>query len=163
MRFFTCNCLHSGAQNKFLSSFLPARPSLPASHSAHTGPINAKKIHKAISINAYIHTSIGATQEIPELHVGSQYAETRSTAKSWMSVHSSPLSLHFLVVLYAVTYRRVKTPAHWMFRTDTPGGLSFISKLLPPPSKCLILILSPANSPIISHHSACRICETHHH
>lgn len=93
-----------------------------------------EKIHKAISITARVRTSIGATQEIPELHVGSQYAEARSTAKSWMSVRSSPLSLHFLVVLYAVTYRRVKAPAHWMFRTDTPGGLSFISKLLPPPS-----------------------------
>lgn len=32
------------------------------------------------------------------------------------------LSLHFLVVLYAVTYTSGRTPAHWLFHTDTPGG-----------------------------------------
>lgn len=112
---FTCNCLHGGEQPKFLSSPQPARPSLPAAYSTehpYTSPITAQHIPRAISMTAHVHTSIGAAQEIPELHVGSRHTEDRTSAKTLTPVCAPVLSLHFLVVLYAVTYRRGRTPAH---------------------------------------------------
>lgn len=91
---FTCNCLHSGEQRKFLSSPHPARPSLPAcsTEDPHTGPITVKCTHRAVSVTTHLHTSIGAAQEIPELHVGSWYTEDRTSAKSHARLRSSRVS-----------------------------------------------------------------------
>lgn len=106
-------------------------------------------------MTTHVHTSIGAAQEIPELHAGSQLTEDWTTAKSQTPVYVPVLSLHFLVVLNAVSYRRGKTPAHWLFWTDTPGGwvsfqnscrlLSFLTTFpftshLPSTALCLIFI-----------------------
>lgn len=104
----------------------------------YTSPVTAKGTHWAISMSTHVHTSIAAAQEIPELHVGSRYAEDRTPVKQQLPVCASSV-FHFLVILYAVTYRRGKPPAHWLFRTDTPGRLSFISTLMLPSPKLLCI------------------------
>lgn len=60
-------------------------------------------------------------------------------------------AFHFLVVLCAVTYRRGETPAHWLFRTDTPGGRVSFPKssflLLRLPSHRFLLCFSSDPAP----------------
>lgn len=79
-------------------AFKPARPSLPAERRAAT---------------AHLHTSIGAAQNIPELHVRNRQTEVHTPLlKSQTSVCVPLLFLHFLVALYADTYKGGKTPAY---------------------------------------------------
>lgn len=65
------------AQIPFQPSASPARPSLylPSTEHPYTRPIAARQTLRAISMTTHVHTSIGAAQKIPELHVGRRYAE----------------------------------------------------------------------------------------
>lgn len=141
---FTCNCLYSGEQRKFLSSPQPARPSLPDSLRAPEHQPNHSRAdsNRAISMTAHVRTSIGAAQEIPELHVGGRYAEERTSAQPKTPVYIPLLCLHFLVVLYAVTYRRRKTPPTDCFRLTHLGAESQFKHLLPSPKLSILWVCS---------------------
>ena len=74
---FTCNCLHGGEQHKFLSSPQACQTPLylPSTERPYSRPITAHCFPPALRMTTHVHTSIGAAQEIPELHVCSRHTE----------------------------------------------------------------------------------------
>lgn len=75
-------CTAVSSTNSFSALSLPDPLYLPSAEHLHSSPITAEHTPQAISMTTHVHTSIGAAQEIPELHVGSRQTEDRTSAKS---------------------------------------------------------------------------------
>lgn len=65
-------CTAVSSTNSFPALSLPDPLYLPSAEHPYSSPITAKHTPRAISMTTRVHTSIGAAQEIPELHVGSR-------------------------------------------------------------------------------------------
>lgn len=116
-------CSAGSSANSF-PALQPARPC--STEHLYTSPITTQRVPRAPpspSTTTRVHTSIGAAQVIPEMHVGRHYTwEPKASAKSRTPVNVPAQSLHFLVVLYVGTYRRENTRPLICFRPTHLGA-----------------------------------------